>query len=152
VTFTAVVAPNGTSATPTGTVVFTIDGFPQAPVPLVVHNGRDEANLSIASLATGAHSIEAAYRGDSSFAPSAVASPLVQVINALLPRTVNGPKVLSVKRYGIHMHPTVLEVSFDQALDLNSAVNLENYRITDPAGRAIAVRSAAYDSATHTVT
>jgi hypothetical protein len=43
-------------------------------------------------------------------------------------------------------------VSFNDGLDLTSAVNLSNYEITDPAGRRVRVRSAVFDAATNTVT
>ena len=67
-------------------------------------------------------------------------------------RLSTGRKVESVKRYGIHMQPTVLVVSFNEALDPASAMNLRNYRITGPAGRSVRIRSAVFDAATNTVT
>ena len=80
VTFTAVVSPSGTAGTPSGSVTFTIDGVSQAPVPLQLSSGSDQATLSISSLSAGTHTISAAYSGDSSFAASAVASPLVETV------------------------------------------------------------------------
>ena len=50
------------------------------------------------------------------------------------------------------MHPTVLVVSFNDPLDPISAVNLSNYRITNPAGHPVRIRSAVFDAATNTVT
>jgi hypothetical protein len=82
VTFTAVVSPGAHAGTPAGTVTFTIDGQAQAPVPLSVVGGVDEARFVTSTLAAGQHPVSAAYSGDSSFAPSAVASPLVQVVRA----------------------------------------------------------------------
>jgi parallel beta-helix repeat protein len=152
VTFTAIVSPGATAGTPTGTVTFTIDGVSQAPVPLHVVNGSDRATLSIASLARGTHTIRAAYSGDSSFAASAVATPLVETVKAVAAPGVDGPTVESVKRFGIHMQPTVLVVSFSEALDPASAVNLRNYRITDPCGQPVRIRSAVYDVHSNTVT
>jgi hypothetical protein len=133
-------------------VTFTIDGASQAPVPLHVVNGKDQASLSISSLAQGTHSIKAAYSGDSSFAASAVASPLVQTVQALPAPGADGPRVESVKRFGIHMQPTVLVISFNQPLDPASAGSLSNYKITDPAGRSVRIRSAVLDGETNTVT
>jgi hypothetical protein len=133
-------------------VTFTIDGISQAPVPLQVVSGSDQATLSIASLGVGRHTISAAYSGNSSFAASAVARPLVQTVTAVTAPAFDGPRVESVMRYGIHMQPTVLVVSFNEALDPASAVNLNNYRITDPAGRSVRIRSAVFDAATNTVT
>ena len=68
------------------------------------------------------------------------------------PGVVDGPTVESVKRFGIHMQPTVLVVSFNEALDPTSAVNPDNYRITDPAGRSVRIKSAVFDAETNTVT
>jgi hypothetical protein len=136
-------------------VTFTIDGVPKAPVPLQVVNGRDQATLSIASLGVGRHTISAAYSGNSSFAASALASPLVETVKAAVtvpPPAVDGPKVELVQRFGVHMQPTVLVVSFNEALDPTSALNLNNYRITDPAGRSVRIRSAVFDAASNTVT
>jgi hypothetical protein len=152
VTFTATVAPGGNAGIPSGSVTFTIDGVSQAPVPLQLVNGSDQATLSIGSLAQGTHTISAAYSGDSSFAASAVASPLLQTVKAVAAAGANGPSVESVKRFGIHMQPTVVEVSFNQPLDPTSAVNPSNYKITDPAGRSVAIRSAVLDAETNMVT
>jgi hypothetical protein len=158
VTFTATVSPVGTAGNPSGSVTFTIDGVSQAPVPLYVVGGSDQASLSMSSLARGTHSIKAAYSGDLSFAASAVASPLVETVETV--ETVkavpvpsgNGPTVESVKRFGIHMQPTVLAISFNQPLDPTSAVSPSNYKITDPAGRSIGIKSTVLDTETNTVT
>ena len=64
----------------------------------------------------------------------------------------DGPRVTSVLRYGIHMMPTTLVLSFDQALDPTRAQDVRNYTIIDPHGHRVAIRSAVYDPATHTVT
>jgi hypothetical protein len=152
VSFTAVVSADASSGTPTGTVIFTIDGTAQAPAPLQVVNGHDQATFSISSLAKGTHTITAAYSGDASFAASAVASPLVQTVKAVAPQGGDGPTVISVKRFGIHMQQTVLVLSFNDGLDPTSAVNLSNYRVIDPAGRSVRIRSAVFDASTNTVT
>jgi virginiamycin B lyase len=152
VTFTAIVSPSGATGIPSGTVKFSIDGKSLAPVSLALVGGRDQATLSIASLGAGTHTISAAYSGSSSFAASAVASSMVQTIKAVPAPAGDGPKVELVQRFGIHMQPTVLVVRFDEALDPASAVNLNNYRITDPAGRLVRIKSAVFDSALDTVT
>jgi hypothetical protein len=152
VTFTAIVSPTGTAGTPSGSVTFTIDGVAQAPVQLHVNHGTDEAVLSLASLAKGTHAIKAAYSGDSSFAASAVASPLSQTVNAVVLPGVDGPTIDAVKRYGIHMQPTVVVVTFNDPLDAKSAVNPGSYKITDPSGRAVGIKSAVFDAKTNSVT
>jgi hypothetical protein len=121
-------------------------------VPLKVVSGRDQATLSIASLGEGRHTISAAFSGSSSFATSAVASPLVQTVKAVTDPAVDGPTVVDVKRFGIHMQPTELVLSFNDGLDPASAQNLSNYKIVGPAGHAVRIGSAVFDDATNTVT
>jgi len=78
VTFTAVVAPVApATATPTGTVVFSIDGVPQAPAAVAA----GVASLTTSALAAGSHSISAAYSGDGNLTPS-VSAPLTQNVAA----------------------------------------------------------------------
>ncbi|MDR3663708.1 MAG: Ig-like domain-containing protein, partial [Mycobacterium sp.] len=77
ITFTAIVAP-ATTGTPTGNVVFTVDGTPQAPVALTDVGGQEEATFTTSSLALGDHSVTAAYGGDSNFSSSA-STTLTQV-------------------------------------------------------------------------
>jgi hypothetical protein len=50
------------------------------------------------------------------------------------------------------MQPTSLVLTFDQALDPASAVSLNNYRLVDPNGRSVRIRSAVFDAKTNTVT
>ena len=71
VTFTATV-----SAGATGTVTFTVDGVAQAPVAL---NGS-QAQLTLANLSEGNHTISAAYSGDSSYF-SSTSNVLSQFVN-----------------------------------------------------------------------
>jgi autotransporter-associated beta strand protein len=67
VSLTATVAAKpSTNGTPTGSVVFVVDGQAQPPVSLT--NGQ--ASLSTSSLNAGHHIILANYQGDPSFAPS----------------------------------------------------------------------------------
>ncbi len=74
------------------------------------------------------------------------APPVVPSIDA------DGPKVVSVLRYGYHMMPTSLVLTFDQALDATTAQVPKDYRIIGPAGRTITIKKAVYDSASLTVT
>jgi hypothetical protein len=152
------VAPTSAAGTPTGTVTFTIDGVAEPPVPLQMVNGRDQATFSLATLTPGAHTIGATYDGDSTFATSAVPRPVTQIVlppnrPTSVPTTVTDPPmVVSLKRYGIHMQPTVLVLTFSAALDPARAEDVRNYRITDPAGRRVGIKSAVYDPVAHTVT
>ena len=68
VTFTATVSPGDAWAgTPTGTVVFTVDGIAEDPVTL---DDLGTATYSTASLAVGVHTVAAAYGGDNNVAQS----------------------------------------------------------------------------------
>jgi Bacterial Ig-like domain (group 3)/Right handed beta helix region len=83
VTFTAVVAAEVSPTTPTGSVVFTIDGHAQPPVPLTVVGGVDEAQFATSTLAARQHSVSATYDGESEFATSTGTLP-TQTVNAAL--------------------------------------------------------------------
>jgi hypothetical protein len=62
------------------------------------------------------------------------------------------PIVVSLKRYGIHLQPTVLVLKFSEAMDPTRAQDVRNYQIVDPTGRLVGIDSAVYDSAANTVT
>ena len=68
VTFTATVTvPPPGSGTPTGPVIFTVDGTPVGTVNI---DGSGQASISTTSLSPGSHVIGAAYQGDDNFLPS----------------------------------------------------------------------------------
>jgi CSLREA domain-containing protein len=154
VAFTAIVSPGATAGTPTGSVTFTLDGIAHAPVPLQVVNGKDEATFAIESLASGSHNVSAAYNGDSTFASSAVSRSLVQTVNAVVvaPNGDPPPTIEAVQRFGIHREPTVVVISFNEALDPTSAVNLNNYKITGPSDRTVPISSVVFNADSNTVT
>ena len=150
VTFTAVVSPGAAAGTPTGTVTFTIDGKAEAPVPLTHDkSGAAHASFQISTLSAGKHTVTASYSGDSTDAASSPVTPLLQTVIA---STVGAPRVTLVQRFGVHMHPTVLVLSFDAALDPASATSLQNYALVGPEGNHIGFKSVSYDSSAHTVT
>jgi hypothetical protein len=62
------------------------------------------------------------------------------------------PAIARVSRYGYHMHPTSLVVTFTERMDPARAANVANYRLVDPRGRTIRITAARYDAATHAVT
>jgi hypothetical protein len=71
------------------------------------------------------------------------------------------PTVVSLKRYGFHMHPTSLVLTFSSALDPTRAEDVNNYQIItmggrgrngDLVGHVTRVRAAIYDPANLTVT
>jgi hypothetical protein len=69
VTFTATVTPSG-GGTPTGTVLFVIDGSNAGSASLTSAGGRTTATYTTSSLSTGTHTVTAVYSGDSNFASS----------------------------------------------------------------------------------
>ena len=62
------------------------------------------------------------------------------------------PTVVSLVRFGFHMQPTSLVLTFSTALDPTSAQNVNNYQILTSQGVAIPVSSAVYDASALTVT
>ena len=74
VKFTATIAPQAGSGTPTGTVTFSDGTTPLGTTPVT----SGTATLSTSSLSNGTHTITAAYSGDSNF--SASTSPVVTVV------------------------------------------------------------------------
>ena len=65
---------------------------------------------------------------------------------------VAAPSVMSVTRYGYHMHPTALVIQFDAPLDAATAQNVQGYTIIGPGGHDVAIASAVYDPSTKSVT
>lgn len=87
VTFTAVVTAPGFAGTPTGAVTFTIDGVTEAPIPLAMIGGSDEAQITTNVLSVGPHTITAAYSGDTNVSPSSGSLPNQTVNPSGLPST-----------------------------------------------------------------
>lgn len=75
VTFTATVTTTSGASTPTGTMKFSIDGVPQAPVAL---NNAGQAIFSTVELPDGLTNVAADYSGDTNFTASS--DSLVQVV------------------------------------------------------------------------
>jgi uncharacterized membrane protein len=68
------------------------------------------------------------------------------------PVATDGPQVKELLRYGYHMRPTTLVLTFDQALDPTTAQDAKDYRIVGREGRIIRIKSAVYDPTTLSVT
>ncbi len=75
--------------------------------------------------------------------------------------TAAAPAVMSIERFGVHMQPTAVVLTFSSALDAMRATNVHNYRFMTMGGRGryanlvghiTRVRSAVYNPATLTVT
>lgn len=68
------------------------------------------------------------------------------------PTSTSGPHVKKVQRYGYHMMPTTVVLTFNQALDPSTAEDVHNYRIVGRDGHRVKVKRAVYDAAALTVT
>ena len=156
VTFIAIVTAAG-GGTPTGAATFTVDGVPQPPVPLAATAGGAQAVLTIAAPGAGVHIITASYGGGPGLAASA-SGPVALSVAAL---DVVGPIITSVERFGVHLQPTRLVLTFDEALDPAGATNLANFRLVGPGrdgrlgtrdDRVIRLIGASYDPTTRSVT
>ena len=77
VTFTAMVAPNSGSGTPTGSVEFVIDNGSPVTISL---NGSDIATYTSSAMSVGQHANMASYTGDTTFAGSS-STALTQTVN-----------------------------------------------------------------------
>ena len=78
-----------------------------------------------------------------------------------VPVPLPSPSVIDVQRFGVHVQPTVLVVTFSMPLDSARALNAANYRIVtlggpgrggSKKGHVTQVRKAVYDPAARTVT
>jgi hypothetical protein len=83
-----------------------------------------------------------------------ITNTIVEIRSATtaLSPVVTPPTVTNLQRFGFHAQPTTLVFKFNEALDPTRAQNVANYRIVAPNGSSVAVTSAVYDSAAHTVT
>ena len=102
------------------------------------------ASLNAGVLSAGTHSLSAVFTGNGNSSKS--------VATVTVDTNTDGPQVTSVDRYGYHIQPTYLLISFDGPLAVSPAEDITNYQIVGPGGRAIKVTAAIYDTATDTVT
>jgi uncharacterized repeat protein (TIGR01451 family) len=164
ITFTAVVHPQYPIEDPlTAPVVFTIDGQASEPISIKTVGGQVLATLATSTLAAGTHRATATFLGNWPFASSASDSVTV-IVDARRPTpdpgqvaSKDGPLVTSFRRFGYHSQPTVLVLTFNEALSPSTASNAANYEILPirphgKTGHAIAINMVEYSPATWTVT
>ena len=146
VVVTATVVATSGAGTPTGTIVFTIDGRGGSPVDLNEIDGKVQAIFLMPVLAAGSYSISADYSGDAVFAPgdsntiTQVVNPAVTMPPPVTNSTSDGPQITSVLRYGYHMRPTTVLLTFDQALEATTAEDVDDYSIIGPGGHVIPIK------------
>jgi uncharacterized repeat protein (TIGR01451 family) len=171
VTYALTVTNNGT-ATATGVTVtdtlpsgVTFDSATGGVTPVA-----GALNFSIGSLAAGASTsvsivvtrTSAGALNDSATASMTQTDPtpaddrvtLATMVSASPPVVGAPPTVTGVQRFGFHVQPTTLVLTFDEQLDPIRAENASNYQIIALEGsrRSIRIKSAVYDAATRTVT
>jgi len=137
----------GTSG-PVAATLIGLDGSPTQSIPTFILPGLSTGAIlvqaELGAIGTGAVTVQVKSLTDG----AVVALETATVVSG----SVNGPHVTGVERFGYHMMPTTLVLTFDEALDAATADNTRNYQIIGPCGRAIRVRSAVYDQTTQTVT
>jgi len=124
-----------------------LDGSPTQSIPIFIlpglSTGAIELQADLSELGAGTVTVMVKSLKDAAITSSPTAA--VSAVSA------NGPQVTDVQRFGYHMMPTTLLLTFDEALNATTADNPKNYQITGPSGRNIVVKSAVYDPANHTV-
>jgi len=148
VTLSATVASTNTVDGPLSGTVFFQEGTTVLGTASVGADGR--AALTTSALAAGAHALTAMYTGDGPYNASTGAVTVTVGPGPIVP--LAGPVVVGVRRYGYHLMPTTLLVTFDGPLDPASARDVRNYKLTGPGGRRLPVGVATYDPVTYAVT
>jgi hypothetical protein len=80
------------------------------------------------------------------------ANPVSTSQGAEIAAVNDGPRVISVSRFGVHAQRTTIVIGFNEPLAPGTAQNPFNYRITDFASRVYPIASAVYDPTAMTVT
>jgi streptogramin lyase len=146
-TLTATVAPIGGVGVPTGTVTFTSGGLKIGTAP-VNASGQATFVFSTGEQVTETPSIQfaASYSGDKEFANSFSNSVLVYFT---IP---DGPQVTSLQWLAFNQSSSTIILTFNEPLYAPRANTLSNYRLTNFAGKKIALSSANYNAQTNSVT
>jgi probable HAF family extracellular repeat protein len=127
VTFTATVSSS--AGTPTGTVQFKVDGVNAGSAAAL--NGSGVATFSTSSLATGTHSINADYNGDSNFNISSGSLAVGQTVGSIFQFSQTGYSVsegqdfatITVTRTGDLTAPATVKYATSDATDVNFNCN-----------------------------
>jgi hypothetical protein len=128
-----------------------LDGQPTASVPLFLLPGLSSGALTLDATMTGPGQatvtvlVTSLSTGQTTTLTASITSGASVVVS-------DGPQITSLKRYGIHMNPTTIVLTFNQPLDTTRAQDVREYHLVGPAGHKIRIKSALYDPSTMTVT
>jgi hypothetical protein len=132
---------------PTGTVTFRDSDIPGGGIIGVAPvDANGQATIVLATLPFGVNTIQATYSGESRFAYS---------FSNILPEfviTPDGPQVASVRWFSERGAASTVVLGFNEPLYELKADNVGNYRLTNIAGKKIAISSAVYNAQAETVT
>ena len=129
-----------------------LDGQPTAAVPLFRLPGLSSGALTLQAMMTGPGQatvtvvVTSLSTGQTTTLTANITAGLAVVIGS------DGPQITALKRYGIHMEPTSIVLTFDQPLDPTARQDVREYHLVGPAGHTIAIKRAVYDPTMLTVT
>jgi hypothetical protein len=152
---------------PVAATLIGLDGSPTQSIPTFflpgLSTGEIELQVNLSAIGQGTVTVQVkSLTNAESMSPTAltIVSPALVITPSPSPHSGNqistpssgGPEITEVKRYGYHLMPTTIVLTFDQALDPAAAQDVHNYRIVSEQGHHIKVRRAVYDAANQTVT
>jgi len=135
----------------TGPVTASLVGLDGSPTQSI-------ALFRLPALSTGAIALQANATGPGQGTVTVLVKSLSTGQETTIVATINpitstdGPRVTLVQRYGIHMNPTTIVLTFNQPLDPARAQDVHEYRLVNPQGKIVPIKSAVYNPATNTVT
>ncbi len=149
VTFAATVRPISGATIPTGSVVFTVDGFATAPVVL---NGQGRASYTLVGPSAGNHTVVAEYSGSLVLGPS-TSAPYIQVVKqAPSTTTVTSSRNPSVYGQNVTFTVRVTPAAATGFVLLNIDGGAFAASALDATGRATFVVSTLSGGASHIIT
>jgi hypothetical protein len=99
------------------------------------------ASLFIGVVSTGSHTYSAVFNGDETTSNS----------DTTVTISTDGPQIVGLSREGFNQRPTVIVLTFNQALEVATAQNPANYELFSNTGHRYAIASVHYNPATLTV-
>ena len=156
-TYTAVAAPVVTGLSPTtgpaaGGTLVTITGTGFTGATVVDFGTTAATNVTVVSDSTITADSPAGSGVENVTVTTPSGTSAVSAASQFTYASVAAPTVLSLVRFGFHMQPTSLVLSFSSALDATPAEDVSNYLLMTSSGTMIPIKSVAYDPTALTVT